>query len=138
VKNQEYDDQRKTLRARSGSVNSTDPLVEFLYALMRDHLSAGKVERIMEEQVVGTGTSSEYTNGYLAMYAQDVAARLRVDQHTQAKGLHSTIEGLESELSDAALVIECTTLGSRRCKKCKRRTVVEGYVCFDCGHDNSI
>lgn len=64
------------VRARSGEVMDDDPLVRFLYLLMRDHLSVGVVEGLAPapdeyEQV------SEYTNGWLATYAQDVAARLK-------------------------------------------------------------
>ena len=65
------------LRERSGEVDDTDPLVEFLYALMRDHLAPGAIEQIMNEQVMGGGIVSRYTNGWLAKYAQDLAGRLK-------------------------------------------------------------
>jgi hypothetical protein len=68
------------LRERSGSVNSSDPLVSFLYILMRDHIPAGVVEGIMQHHVdAPEGTLSELCNGYLASYAKDVAARLHGD-----------------------------------------------------------
>lgn len=69
------------LRERSGSVDSSDPLVSFLYILMRDHLPAGVVEGIMQKHVVLEGTDdgdeSQFSNGFIARYAKDVAARLR-------------------------------------------------------------
>ena len=64
----------KALRQRSSSVNSDNKLVEFLYILMRDHLPAGKVEGIMIDHV--TGGENNYTNGWLATYAKDIARRL--------------------------------------------------------------
>jgi len=66
------------LRKRSGNVDSDDPLVAFLYGLLRDHLPAGKVEEIMQQHV-GTRPRqvSQYTNGWVANYAQDIANRLR-------------------------------------------------------------
>ena len=67
-----------SLRRRSGDINSKDPLVDFLYHLMRDHVPAGVVEGILQKQVFASETiESEYCNGYLAKYAQDIATRLQ-------------------------------------------------------------
>lgn len=66
-----------TLRERSGSVNDNDGLVAFLYGLMRDHLPCGEVERIFRDHVAGDLRKSEYTNGWLARHAQDLASRIR-------------------------------------------------------------
>lgn len=60
---------------RSGEVTIKDPLVEFLYILMRDHLPVGTIEEIVMKHVRGTKTV--YSNGWLAEYAQDVAVRLK-------------------------------------------------------------
>lgn len=62
------------LRNRSGSVTSNDPLVSFLYELLRDHLPAGTVEALVRNSHSDNWT---YTNGYLANYAIDIAKRLR-------------------------------------------------------------
>lgn len=60
------------LHKRSGEVMDDDPLVRFLYLLMRDHLPTGVVEGLVhsEDKVI------HFTNGFLARYAQDMAARL--------------------------------------------------------------
>lgn len=63
------------LRKRSGEVESQDPLVSFLYELMRDHVQPGTVESIMKN--TPTNTLTKFTNGWLAKYAEDVASRLR-------------------------------------------------------------
>lgn len=68
----------KALRERSGSVESTDPLVSFLYILIRDHLPAGKVEEIVRDHVEDA-QASRFTNGWLALYCKDIAERLRED-----------------------------------------------------------
>ena len=72
--------QNADLRARSGAVDSSEPLVDFLYHLMRDHLPAGAVEGILQQHVFPEIRKddgiSEFCNGYLANYAKDVAARL--------------------------------------------------------------
>lgn len=65
-------DENAALRARSGSVIDDDPLVRFLYLLMRDHVPSGVVEGIVQPE----STVIQYTNGHLARYAQDLAARL--------------------------------------------------------------
>ena len=62
------------MRKRSGFVTSSNPLVGFLYILMRDHITPGSVEGIMvEHELPG---KDMYTNGWLANYAKDVAHRL--------------------------------------------------------------
>jgi hypothetical protein len=67
--------ENEQLRQRSGEVDSDDPLVSFLYGLMRDHLPATTVESLV---VASPGyTTTLYTNGWLALYAKDLAARLR-------------------------------------------------------------
>lgn len=73
-------DANEALRKRSGSVCSTDPLVSFLYILMRDHVPAGVVEGIVRDHAVPAQESggTVFTNGYLAFYAKDVADRLSV------------------------------------------------------------
>ncbi len=61
------------MRARSGSVESSNPLVGFLYDLMVRHLTVGDVEELMSRQSSDRVT---FTNGWAANYAKDVAARL--------------------------------------------------------------
>lgn len=63
------------LRERSGSVDSSDPLVSLLYILIRDHLPLGVVEEVMMRHC-GPG-DSRFTNGWLATYCKDLAKRLR-------------------------------------------------------------
>lgn len=61
------------LREASGNVEITSRLVSFLYELMRDHLPPGTVEGIVQ---TCSDPSVQYTNGWLARYAEDVAKRL--------------------------------------------------------------
>lgn len=63
-------------RRASGSVNSEDPLVLFFYLLLRDHMPAGKVEDLVMEIERAT-LPAAFTNGWLATYAHDLAARVR-------------------------------------------------------------
>lgn len=67
------------LTQRSGDVTSSDPLVAFLYTLMRDTLPPGDIERMLRQ--CGP-TTVVYTNGWLAEYAKDVAQRLRQPEPT--------------------------------------------------------
>lgn len=68
-------DETARLRAESGSVDSDDPLVSFLYELMRDHVPVGVVEQAVSNSP--PGRTVQFTNGWLASYAADVATRLR-------------------------------------------------------------
>lgn len=62
------------LRERSGEVAIMgDRLASFLYDLLRDHLPAGEVERLVRE----ADPDVQYTNGWLAEYARDLSRRLR-------------------------------------------------------------
>lgn len=62
------------LRERSGEININSKLVGFLYELMRDHLPAGEVEKLVRKC---QDPEIEYCNGYLAKYAEDLANRLK-------------------------------------------------------------
>jgi hypothetical protein len=66
------------MRKESGWVNDTRPLVAFLYTLLRDAITPGKVEEIIEgSDFEGIGRDGcQFTNGWLARYAQNVAERL--------------------------------------------------------------
>lgn len=63
------------LRTQSGNINSDDPLVSFLYILMRDYIPVGAVESILIDHIIGK-ECSEFTNGWLAEYAKYVAEKL--------------------------------------------------------------
>lgn len=67
------------LRQDSGSIDIRSKLVEFLYLLMRDHVAFGKVESLVREAEIsfnsGDGINA-YSNGYLALYAENLANRL--------------------------------------------------------------
>lgn len=65
---------------RSGNVKIRSRLTSFLYGLMRDHLTPGTVEELVQESVAVEVT---YTNGYLAQYAFDVAKQLQPDMFPQ-------------------------------------------------------
>ena len=65
----------KRLREASGSVNSKSKVVSFMYLLGRDHLPLGTIEEIMMQ--CKTDEITEFSNGWLADYAKDIAKRLR-------------------------------------------------------------
>lgn len=67
-------EEAEEMRARSGSIDSSDPVVALLYILMRDHLPIADVEEAAQ-QVYG-GEAFQFSNGWLASYALDLRARL--------------------------------------------------------------
>lgn len=73
--NGRWEERTKALRKESGNEISSDPLVSFLYELMRDYLPCGKVEEIMINSL--DGKECLFTNGYLARYAKNIAKKLR-------------------------------------------------------------
>lgn len=69
------------LRLRNASGNrwvKDDRLVAFLYILLRDHLTAGVVQSLLETEANAGDVS--YTNGFLLDYAQYVAGELRKEK----------------------------------------------------------
>jgi hypothetical protein len=67
------------LRERSGNINAPGKLISFLYVLMRDHLPPGKVEELIRETELEGNGENQYSNGWLAQYSIDLAARLTDD-----------------------------------------------------------
>jgi len=65
----------ETIRKDSGEVYSDDRLVSFLYILMRDFLPAGEVEGILLSHC--KDSKSDFTNGWLANYAKNIAKYLK-------------------------------------------------------------
>jgi hypothetical protein len=65
----------KALSERSGTVRINSRLVSFLYELMRDHLTPGKIEEIIRSSEKDPDVL--YINGWLARYAEDLANRLQ-------------------------------------------------------------
>ncbi len=63
------------IRARSGHMDSDDPLVQFLYLILRDRILPGDLEEVMKQ--ISEDGRSEFSNGWLAMYAMDIAQRLK-------------------------------------------------------------
>lgn len=88
------------MRARSGEVDSDDPLVGFLYILMRDHLTAGEVENIMELHIGATPKVYRFSNGWLASHAKDLARRL-CPESVHAENIEGTQEGCQACIEEA-------------------------------------
>lgn len=68
------DPECRRMRKASGAVDDDRSLVAFLYLLARDGLSLGEVEKLVDE--AGRAGGGQFTNGWLAQWAQDAAARL--------------------------------------------------------------
>lgn len=69
-----------TLREDSGSVDSDDPLLSTFYSLLRDFVHPGDLEKTVVdiERAVNKGDKvTQYTNGWLAKYAENLAVRIR-------------------------------------------------------------
>ncbi len=102
-------EQEKTCDA-SGRFASSDPLVDLLYRLMRDHLPTGVVAEVVRDAAATVGKPCEYTNGWLAQYAHHLSAMLRTPaaQETavaepKARG-QGYAQGLLSRVLDESMV----------------------------------
>jgi len=76
---EKIEDFNKKLRTNSGNITSEDPLVCFLYLLMRDHLSVGTVTTIINQSHDENDKENPkfiFTNGHLANYAKFLVEEL--------------------------------------------------------------
>jgi len=62
--------------ALSLAQREVDAVQTFLYLLLRDELSAGKVEKLVLEATVGFGKETWYSNPHVAAYAAELRYRL--------------------------------------------------------------
>jgi hypothetical protein len=71
----------------SGNVKSNDPLVAFLYNLMRDHLPTGVVAEIMKAALDNKEDNPTYvfSNGWLAQYCIYIAMQIEIARASNAK-----------------------------------------------------
>ena len=82
------DKNTKRMREASGERVTHSFLVVFLYILMRDEVTPGRIERIMlsisnenDQDAVG---EFKMTNGWLTQYAEDIASRLLRNRITKS------------------------------------------------------
>lgn len=67
-------EENEKIRNASGNITIKSNLVSFLYQLMRDEITAGKIEKIVQDSIQDEDTL--YCNGWLAQYAEYLANRL--------------------------------------------------------------
>jgi hypothetical protein len=66
------------LRLRSGRITFKDTLASLFYTLMRDGLiSPGSLEKAIQDEEIFGENEKQFTNGWLALYAKDLADRIR-------------------------------------------------------------
>ena len=66
--------ERDEMYKASGEIESTDPLLAFLYVMLRNGAGPGVIHEALENM---TDQPMRYTNGWLAQYAQFVADKMR-------------------------------------------------------------
>lgn len=73
------------MRRESGNIKTTSKLEMFLYLLARDWTPTGTIDKIVDYEIPANG---HFTNGWLAMWAQDVAKRLlSTDEKNMPSGI---------------------------------------------------
>jgi len=68
------------MRSASDTVHNRDKMVSFFYSLMRDCMTPGAVEEVVQSVLNEGDQEIIYTNGWLAKYAEYIVVRLRGDQ----------------------------------------------------------
>lgn len=88
------------LREVSGAVTYADPLTTLFYLLIRDHVPAGVVEKIVWE-VANDPEEIVFTNGWLAKYANNLSEQLTGAKTVQLK---SALEKVFNETEEVRSV----------------------------------
>ena len=115
------------LRKRSGTVKYKSKLVSFLYELIRDHVPAGVIEGVVHNSTLNPDVT--YTNGHLANYAQDIAARLSPFERTSIEKNYFWYEPARPNATYAPWL---DAYGFRDCyEKIKDNTLVDIYRCYE-------
>lgn len=109
----DQEEMNKRITDASGNVSDSDHLVSFLYELMRDDITPGKIEKIVRTSLHEGPT--EFCNGWLAQYAQDVAKRLR---STPPIGEPHHCEFFDD--LDRTAMKDCQGDGHQECRRCER------------------
>jgi len=65
---------RDEMFQKSGEIELSDPLVAFLYVMLRNGAGPGVIHEALENM---TNQPMRYTNGWLAQYAKYVAEKMR-------------------------------------------------------------
>lgn len=72
------DARQRAIFLATGQVSSSDPLVELLYALMRDRIAVGVLTQMVDRSLECSRSDPwTFTNGDLARWAKRLARRLR-------------------------------------------------------------
>jgi hypothetical protein len=79
-------DPNAEMHKRSGKIHNHDALVSLLYALLRDHISPGDLEKLVREECEHGSEMKVFSNGWLAQYAADLAFRLDVARNKVVEG----------------------------------------------------
>lgn len=69
-------DPNEDMRERSGRVELRDPLVGLFYDLLRDFVHPSDLEEMVRRACDHSNMNILYSNGWLAIYAQDMVRRL--------------------------------------------------------------
>lgn len=65
------------VRATIGpAVSSTNPLISLFYDLLRDHIHPGDLEGLVQQLEKHSGKECHYTNGFIALYANNLVDRI--------------------------------------------------------------
>jgi len=80
---------RNRMRSDGGNTDLGDILTTFIYLLLRDHMTAGKLEAVVNEIASGT-TIAIFANGFLEEYADKLANTLK---NTKVNALAKALEG---------------------------------------------
>lgn len=105
-------DANKRIRIASGSVNIRSRLTSFLYELLRDHLPAGAVEEIARNC---TEQDVQYSNGWLALYADNLSKQLSEDNSEREAELLRVIKEYKEYFQTA--INNCDTPENRSAYK---------------------
>ena len=111
------------LEPSSGGFTVTGPLTDEAAAIVKDAFEDAPKRRLAAAQELWGKKEGKDLVPLLSAHAIQI-----LDELADTK----------EELRDVALVLANFAGNAARCKSCRRKTVVKGYVCFACGEDPTV
>jgi hypothetical protein len=104
---EQFNEHMRDMAARSGELETNDPLVILLYDLLRSDIHPVDIESsLCDIDNVNPGQSCLLCNGWLGAYAMDVAARVTAPLRAELAAAQAKIVELEAALARQTLTLQ--------------------------------
>lgn len=89
------------LQDKSGKVSTSDPLTVFIYLLLKDYMTTGEVEAVLEQMIGLFPGYVKCNNGWMGLYAKNVKDKIEeLREANDPKNFGNTESKIEAPVMD--------------------------------------